>query len=203
MENKNCNKCLITKELSEFNKDSSRADGYSYICRYCKKSYSKEYYLDNSDTKRNYYLENKDKISEKNKIRYDENKEFYSIKNKNYREQRLLTDPLFKLRYVIKGVIRDSFRKNSLSKTSRTFDILGCNIPELKEHLELQFEDWMTWDNRGLYNGKYNYGWDIDHIIPISSAETAEDIVRLNHYTNLQPLCSKINRYEKMGKTNY
>jgi hypothetical protein len=52
----------------------------------------------------------------------------------------------------------------------------------------------MTWENRGLYNGELNYGWDIDHIIPLDTAETIQDIIRLNHYTNLQPLCSKVNR---------
>ncbi len=51
-----------------------------------------------------------------------------------------------------------------------------------------------NWDNRGKYNGDFNYGWDIDHIIPISSADSEEDIIRLNHYSNLRPLCSKINR---------
>ena len=61
----------------------------------------------------------------------------------------------------------------------------------------------MTWENKGLYNGELNYGWDIDHIIPLSSAETEEDIIRLNHYSNLQPLCSKINRDIKKGKLNY
>lgn len=55
-----------------------------------------------------------------------------------------------------------------------------------------KFEPWMTWGNRGLYNGELNYGWDIDHIIP--SAETEEGVIKLNHYTNLQPLCSKVNR---------
>jgi hypothetical protein len=39
--------------------------------------------------------------------------------------------------------------------------------------------------------------WDIDHIIPISSAESEDDVIRLNHYTNLQPLCSYTNRYIK------
>jgi len=52
----------------------------------------------------------------------------------------------------------------------------------------------MNWDNRGLYNGTPDYGWDIDHIIPQSSAITIEDVIQLNHYTNLQPLCSYINR---------
>jgi len=49
----------------------------------------------------------------------------------------------------------------------------------------------------GLYNGEFNYGWDIDHIIPISTAKTEDDVYKLNYYTNLQPLCSKINRYIK------
>ena len=52
----------------------------------------------------------------------------------------------------------------------------------------------MTWKNKGLYNGEFNYGWDIDHIIPLSSAENYEDLVKLNHYSNLRPLCSKVNR---------
>lgn len=55
----------------------------------------------------------------------------------------------------------------------------------------------MTWDNHGKYNGELNYGWDIDHIIPTSSANTEEELIKLNHYTNLQPLCSYVNRYVK------
>ena len=59
----------------------------------------------------------------------------------------------------------------------------------------------MTWENRGLYNGEFNYGWDIDHIIPTSSANTIEEIYRLNHYSNLKPLCSKVNR--DINKASY
>ena len=55
----------------------------------------------------------------------------------------------------------------------------------------------MNWDNYGRYNGELNYGWDIDHKIPTSSAITEEDVIKLNHYTNLQPLCSFINRVVK------
>ena len=52
----------------------------------------------------------------------------------------------------------------------------------------------MNWDNYGLYNGEEKYGWDLDHIVPLSSAECEGDIYRLNHYSNIQPLCSYVNR---------
>lgn len=55
----------------------------------------------------------------------------------------------------------------------------------------------MSWDNYGLYTGEYNSGWDIDHIIPLSSATSEEDIIKLCNYTNLMPLCSYINRVVK------
>lgn len=61
----------------------------------------------------------------------------------------------------------------------------------------------MTWNNYGLYNSEFNYGWDIDHIIPLSSAKNEEEVLKLNHYTNLQPLCSKINRDIKKDKIEY
>ena len=60
----------------------------------------------------------------------------------------------------------------------------------------------MNWDNHGKYTGNYNETWNIDHIIPISSAKTREEIYKLNHFSNLQPLCSKKNQ-DKKDKLNY
>jgi len=199
MENKTCKKCGSDKPQSDFGRDKSRVDGYSYVCKVCKNRYNKTYYNLNTEAKRDYYLENREGISNNNKAKYYENKTFYSNKNRKYRNNRLKNDPLFKLRYDIKGTIRDAFRSKNKVKVGSSLDILGCSIIEFKAHLEAQFEPWMNWDNKGLYNGELNYGWDIDHIIPTSSAITEEDIIRLNHYTNLQPLCSYINRYEKRG----
>ena len=53
------------------------------------------------------------------------------------------------------------------------------------KHIESQFEPWMTWDNHGE--------WHIDHIIPLASATTKEEIKKLCHYTNLQPLLAEEN----------
>ena len=103
-------------------------------------------------------------------------------------------DLLYKLSHTIRNSIRSMFRYNKLEKKNKTIQIIGCSFEELKEYLESKFEPWMDWDNKGLYNGELDYGWDIDHIIPISTAKNEDDIIRLNHYTNLQPLCSKVNR---------
>lgn len=77
---------------------------------------------------------------------------------------------------------------------------MGCTYLEVKNHLESKFEPWMSWENYGKYNGELNYGWDIDHIIPLSSAKTEEELLKLFHYSNLQPLCSYTNRYVKKNK---
>lgn len=48
-----------------------------------------------------------------------------------------------------------------------------------------------------LLNQGHNVLMGINHIIPISSAKTIEDVIRLNHYTNFQPLDSYENRVVK------
>jgi len=80
--------------------------------------------------------------------------------------------------------------------------MLGCSFKEFKIYLESKFESWMSWENYGLYNGRPNYGWDIDHLIPSHTAKDEKDIFLLNHFTNLQPLCSYKNRVVKNKKTN-
>ena len=58
----------------------------------------------------------------------------------------------------------------------------------------------MNWDNYGNPSDgliEPNKTWDIDHIIPVSSAKNEQELLELNHYTNLQPLCSYHNRYIK------
>ncbi len=87
-----------------------------------------------------------------------------------------------------------SFSRRGFSKSKRSEEIIGCTFNELEEHLK---ETWKE-NNGSEYNGEDVH---IDHIIPLSSAITEEDVIRLNHYTNLQPLCSKINRDVKRNKS--
>jgi len=61
-------------------------------------------------------------------------------------------------------------------------ELVGCDLQTLKEYIEKQFKEGMTWENHGFY------GWHIDHIIPLGTAKTEEEMIKLCHYTNLQPL---------------
>ena len=91
-------------------------------------------------------------------------------------------------------ILNDLLKKKGYKKNYSCEKLLGCSYNDYLIYIESKFDKWMTHDNFGLYNGTYNYGWDIDHIKPLSKAITEEDIIKLCHYTNLQPLCSKINR---------
>ena len=134
-------------------------------------------------------------LHKEDKKKYDKKYRFANSTKINIRiRKRRKEDPLFALKTQLRKQILNSFKKHNIKKPNKTTEILGCSFEEFKSYLESKFESWMNWDNRGLYNGKENYGWDIDHIIPLSSAKTIEDLIKLNHYTNLQPLCSFKNR---------
>ena len=104
-------------------------------------------------------------------------------------------DSLFKFQVDFRKRLRIQIKARGYTKKSTTYEITGITYQGLKEHLEGLWEPWMSWDNYGKYKiGTFNYGWDIDHIIPTSTAKTEEELLKLNHYTNLKPLCSKVNR---------
>ena len=171
--------------------------------------YMKAYYEKNKQKKREYdkqrRLEQKEKISmqvkqysETNKEKIKEyKKQWYSTNKKIIYEKnriRKAQDPLYRLSCNIRSLIKKAINAKGYCKNTKTYEILGCGYAELKEHIESQWEPWMNWDNYGLYNGELNHGWDIDHIVPCSTGINEQEIKNLNHYTNLQPLCSKVNR---------
>jgi hypothetical protein len=141
------------------------------------------------------------KSKETNKIYVENNLDKIRERRNKYFRLRKINDPLFKLSCNIRTLIGLSLTNNGYSKNTKSYDIIGISFDELLLYFEGLFENWMSWDNYGKYNGEYSYGWDIDHKIPLSSAKNEEEIIKLNHYTNLQPLCGKINR--EIKKNNY
>jgi hypothetical protein len=124
--------------------------------------------------------ENKERVLKKVKqwrLNNIEKRREYVRKHTN---KRLLSDHFFKLKLSISNLIRMSIKRGGFSKKTKTYNILGCSYDDFKKHIEFQFKDGMSWGNHGK--------WHYDHIIPISSAKSEEDIIKLNHYTNFQPL---------------
>ena len=157
---------LTKKKYREDNKDKIRETAKKY--RQTEKY--KEY-------KKNYKKENREKILEQQRNR----KDYYL----NYRKKRYSEEVLYRLMDICRTRIREILKIHNITKKNKTFDIVGCTPQELKEHLEKQFVDGMSWDNRK--------DWHIDHIIPLSSAKTEEELYKLCHYTNLQPLWAEDN----------
>jgi hypothetical protein len=173
----------------------------------------KEYYLKNkgkiiSQQKERYSLK-KEEIIEKGKIRFLKNKEKYKESDKNWYQknkekilykqkerykingkekikERRKNDPIFKLKHSVSNRLRNFLKSKGISKkNTRTFEIVGCTPNFLKKYLEEQFKEGMNWQNHGE--------WHIDHIIPLESAKTEEEVFKLNHYSNLQPLWKEEN----------
>jgi len=103
MENKICNKCGITKNNCDFNKNKNTKDGLTSYCTNCLNNYKKEYYLKNCEKEKEkfriYCKNNPDKVKETHKKYYetnsDKSREYYlknynpiiaKIKNKEYRD---------------------------------------------------------------------------------------------------------------------
>jgi len=184
---KKCVKCKTEKELTEFSKHKKNKDGFRYACKSCEKEYNKV----NKEYRKEYRQANKDKINEYKKEYLQANRErlneYHKEYNKAYKERRnklrketVKEDPLFKLKCNLRSRTYKAFKAKGYKKNSKTQEMLGVDWEVCKAHIERQFIKGMSWDNQG--------DWHIDHIIPLASANTEEELKKLCHYSNLQPL---------------
>ena len=215
---KTCSKCNKTKPSNDFSKAKNKNDGLQSQCKTCAKQYrqenaeklaekSRRYRQENAEriaeNNRRYYQKNAEKLDEKSRRYRQENAERiaeyekqyrkknaekFAEHNKRYQKKRIKTDSLFKFKCNVRVLILGSFKRNRTKKwrkQTKTEQLLGCTIEQLHEHLAKQFLPGMSLENHGE--------WHIDHIIPLASAKTQQDIERLCHYTNLQPLWAEDN----------
>ena len=85
-----------------------------------------------------------------------------------------------------------AFKAKQWNKDSNFASYIGCSLEDLRSHIEQQFEPWMNWGNHGSYDNNV-LTWQIDHINPLSSAATADELVKLLHFSNLRPLKAEDN----------
>jgi hypothetical protein len=211
METKVCSKCKVEKQVCEFGNSKLSKDGLLYSCKECNNKRSVDYRKNNSEkvleltrnwTKKNpewvynrhkkWREENPEKVKEmrgnwlnKNPEKRKEYRENYKSRKQEQRKERRDKDPIFNLTNRLRCRLWKYLKILNITKTNKTFDIVGCSPQFLKEHLETQFTDGMSWDNRSE--------WHIDHIIPLSLAKTEDELYKLCHYENLQPLWAEDN----------
>lgn len=162
--------------------------------------YNQNYYKNNIEYYKRYHINNSEKIKHRSKEWVNSNKEHFKKLMDNweennpnyyreYNKSRNSLDPIFKLKGNIRNLVCYSFKracKGKFNKLEKTENILGCTLEEFIKHLQSLFTEGMTLENYSE--------WEIDHKIPISSAKNEEEIYKLNHYTNLQPLWKSDNR---------
>lgn len=96
------------------------------------------------------------------------------------------SSPLANLEARSRARVNKAFQRSGYAKATSTQKLIGCTWEFLKEHIERQFKKGMNWSNRSK--------WHIDHIVPVASAATEEELVSLFHFTNLRPLWAKENQ---------
>lgn len=172
---KTCAKCNQEKEATHFNRCSCRRDKLQVYCKDCMKQFRQSHYNELRTYKHNYDKSHKEQ-------------------HRNYVRNRCKTDPLFKLKRNLNTLLSLSLKKRRFSKTSKTYQLLGCDYETAKNWLEY------TWFlNYGTeYSGQKV---EIDHIIPSDRASSEAEIIALQHISNLQYLTpednnSKLARYE-------
>jgi hypothetical protein len=169
-----------------------------------------------------YWEENREKLLEKSREHYRNNKEYYSnyqkkwalkeenkLKHKSYykkwynnggrevnnkyRREKLKKDPVFRAQRNLRLRLYEFIKKGKYRKYGRFKDMLGCDWEYFKEYIKEQFEVGMSWDNYGE--------WHIDHIIPVTAWDLSreEDQMLAGHFTNLQPLWA-IDNIKKSNK---
>ena len=146
-----------------------------------------------------YRKNNRDIILEKSRKKYSENPEEnlskqkeYRLKNievckqreKDYRDMRYKTDPVYKTIRLLRNRLTNVLNNVGRKKSKHTIELLGCSEEFFVEYIESLFRDGMNWDNHTFY------GWHLDHIRPCASFDQSdpEQHKKCWHYTNFQPL---------------
>jgi hypothetical protein len=208
---KKCTKCGIEKDESCYTKNKAGKGGLNPQCKACVKIVVAAYYVKNkefiSEYKKEYYQNNKETY----KKYYQDNRDSIQKSANKQRKERMKSDLSFRLRTYVSRDVRVALKG---LKNSSTWKNLSYSPQDLKNHLENQFEPWMTWENYGLYDAKTwkdddqsTWTWQLDHIIPHSTFDytSMEDQAFKDCWdlSNLRPLSAKQNIIEGVTKIRH
>lgn len=88
---------------------------------------------------------------------------------------------IVKMRDTLKNAIRAHLKKAKFSFSDNLIrQRFGCSADELIDHITKKLLPGMNWENYGE--------WVVARIEPFANAQTIQDVERLAHYTNCQPV---------------
>ena len=193
-----CNDCLSEYRIKNKEKKTEYNKQYWLKTQEEQKEKNKIWRENNQEhikEKQKEYREIHGKEIDKKQWEKRKNDEEYKTKFKLYRnkleQEKRKYDVQFKLKQNISRRIRDLLTNFGINKSERTVYYVGCNLQDLRNHLESTFHEGMSWENYGE--------WHIDHIIPCSSWNLADEkeLRMCFHYTNLQALWASDNIEKK------
>lgn len=188
---KQCSCCNRYKPLSSFYTDKRYKYGVVGICKECQKIKWKKHRIEHYDEirereKKN-YIRNRESalksMREYNKANWD------SIlkRKKEYNRKRRREDAIYREKMSLRNKVRIVFNSKGNVKSPSLEKIVGCSCNDLYNHLT------STWVKR--YGKSLNGDCcQIDHIKPLCSAKTIEEVHKSFHYSNLQLLTPDDNR---------
>jgi len=182
MKAKTCRDCGEEKPLEEnFYKKSGREGQWMPYCKSC--------HLSRGNRNRKASPNYKERTQKNWQDWYSKNKRAKIEYNNAYIRERRRCDPAFKLRMDVTSRILHAIKGRKGGKLDSTWKYLPYTPQELQEHIESQFEPWMSWENHGE--------WHIDHIYPQSKLpfDSLEhpNFLKCWGLQNLRPLCATEN----------
>lgn len=213
-----CPTCTQTKDLTEFNKNKSRKDGYQRECRKCCHVHHDKHYHTKKSPRLKENLKEGHKVCSCCKqelllVKFKPGKGRFEVgsnckdcfnkkwneyqkrteQNKKHNKLKRQTNPQWKLKQVLRCRYLDALKRHtsggSVNKHHSAIKLIGCSIDFYKQYLEQQFKPDMTWENHGVL-------WEIDHIKPCAAFDLTN--IEQQHecfiYTNTQPLYYSENR---------
>jgi len=213
-----CTGCNSFKTFDCFNKSKGCVFGIESRCRKCKRpgyknslNKSKEKVIQENKILHQSVIENgkfclhcdtikphtgfeksikfKDGFSKRCNDCVEKRKKELSKKHNRKRHERIMNDPVAKSRKNARRMILSAFRYVGSKKNAKTYEIIGLNAGK--------FEQWL----RDVSDVKpETHDVHIDHIIPISSAQSHDEVLALSHFSNLQWLAHDENIRKRDSK---
>ena len=201
VEHKHCARCKEYLILNKFGISRHMWDDLRSMCKTCRRQYAKEFRIKNKEKMRakeknwrskniekcraygkKYYKNNPGKYKGYGKKYYNNNKKKVCARIYAYKKKKYHSDIKYRLVTLLRGRLLGALKAQGVYKTKTTMKLCGCSLEKLKQHLESQFTEGMSWENKGE--------WHIDHIKPCAAFDLSdvEQQKECFHFTNLQPL---------------